>query len=1134
MPGNDDRIDSYVNLNAIGKETKAFKAQLNEIYTQLKQINATKITLNDPSSSFKDKAAVAARLGEEQKKLNLIVEQSAKLQRLEAAALKESYNAEAAKDRAAQQLEKTKQQQLKTEKLVIDAIVKEEKENERATASIQKKAAAQEKANQAALATAAKNPKVISVTNLGNGDTNSNATGPAVSSNDVANGNEANAATAAGVNRYTEVVKKKNKAVEEGAAATKKSKEELAAEARQLEINKQLEQQAALNLKNSVKEQLAAKGSLDQRSAALLRLKKVFSSLNDEERKTPYGQRLGKIIEGLDVQVKTLDKDIGNSQRNVGNYMSAFAGGARKAFGALRLIANILPGIGIAGLLGFAVSPIIDFVEKIYKSINAVKLLRQEIKESLNTANGAGAGDIAKQSSQLDAYVKIAKSDVYTKKEQAQAIEAINKLIPNSIGVITKQNIATAEGTKILSAYTDQLLKRSKVEVYSSEIGKLETKRFEARSKLIDQLNKEFLQEKISSQTSGGLDAEGHAAFENRRKGYANEYAKTAGVIIKEQKKLSKVVLDNTVGVVPDDKKTGAQGEKLRAIQKKFFEDQLKDEMAFNLQLSKNEDFALKARLELRKTAFEIEQQLADEQRKTELDNESDKLNTVLSQKSSKNAIINAQAEYRQRVLEINEKYNYADVKAVQNNENDILAIKASANARKKELDKKYNEEAAEQFKADAAARLQRMIDDAERTRELAVASQNEARDLRLKQLAIDEKTELSKVTNPEKRQLIEEKYNRLRVKRELEASRDLLKIQQKYAESQIKIAQAQLAVSNDPQERKVLENRIAVAQAGLAEIKRQMAELDNSLIDIKINIDTAKFQEKAQEIERILKKIEKAFGQTFEAIGGIIDIGVEKEKNAIAEEQRATDLANQREIDTVNQSLATEEEKAARIYQINQRQEEQRRVYEERTRVAEERRLKFEKASNIAKIAIETALAVVHQLGSGDPITAIPRAIAVGVLGAVRLATAIATPIPKYGDGTGDGLHPGGLAWLGDKYKKERVRLPSGKEFDSASTPTLYNLEKGTQVFPDADKVDNAIMNMSMQEMAKMQIVNEKSMLDEMIKASNRGNKQIVGAIKGKVTTVVNNTWSGPQISFKNASGWHERVQRMTQTKSR
>lgn len=55
--------------------------------------------------------------------------------------------------------------------------------------------------------------------------------------------------------------------------------------------------------------------------------------------------------------------------------------------------------------------------------------------------------------------------------------------------------------------------------------------------------------------------------------------------------------------------------------------------------------------------------------------------------------------------------------------------------------------------------------------------------------------------------------------------------------------------------------------------------------------------------------------------------------------------------------------------------------------------------------------------------------------------------PIPKYKDGTKNGKHQGGLAWLGDGGEHELYRTPDGKVGLSPATDTLMNLPKGTEV---------------------------------------------------------------------------------------
>jgi len=132
--------------------------------------------------------------------------------------------------------------------------------------------------------------------------------------------------------------------------------------------DKLLAQQAAQALKNKVREELAVKGSLEQRRAALIRLNAVYDNQSPQERASASGQRLQRILGGLDTQVKTLESTTGRSQRNVGNYGSAFdkvKDGAQRAFSGIRTLANILPGLGISGifLLGYeAIVKVVDIL----------------------------------------------------------------------------------------------------------------------------------------------------------------------------------------------------------------------------------------------------------------------------------------------------------------------------------------------------------------------------------------------------------------------------------------------------------------------------------------------------------------------------------------------------------------------------------------------------------------------------------------------------------------------------------------------------------------------------------------------------------------------------------------------------
>ena len=78
----------------------------------------------------------------------------------------------------------------------------------------------------------------------------------------------------------------------------------------------------------------------------------------------------------LNTQLQAIDKTVGLSQRNVGNYGSVF----QRAFGGLRTLANILPGVGISGILLFAIEPIMKWITAINEATGAAKRLEEQKK----------------------------------------------------------------------------------------------------------------------------------------------------------------------------------------------------------------------------------------------------------------------------------------------------------------------------------------------------------------------------------------------------------------------------------------------------------------------------------------------------------------------------------------------------------------------------------------------------------------------------------------------------------------------------------------------------------------------------------------------------------------------------------
>lgn len=119
-----------------------------------------------------------------------------------------------------------------------------------------------------------------------------------------------------------------------------------------------------------------------------------------------------------------------------------------------------------------------------------------------------------------------------------------------------------------------------------------------------------------------------------------------------------------------------------------------------------------------------------------------------------------------------------------------------------------------------------------------------------------------------------------------------------------------------------------------------------------------------------------------------------------------------------------------------------------------EYRKAMVEKANTIAQIGMATALGIMQTYAQLGWPAGIPGAIFIGAMGAIQLATALAQPIKAYAEGTKGKPHPGGLALVGDGGSQELV-MYNGKAWVTPDKPTLLDLPKGAEVFPDVTAQD-------------------------------------------------------------------------------
>ena len=76
-------------------------------------------------------------------------------------------------------------------------------------------------------------------------------------------------------------------------------------------------------IKNDVKMNQAAKGSMDEMEQAVGRMKDAFRALSEEERDSAFGQELRAQIQATDEKLNDLNASIGNHHKTIGDYEGA-------------------------------------------------------------------------------------------------------------------------------------------------------------------------------------------------------------------------------------------------------------------------------------------------------------------------------------------------------------------------------------------------------------------------------------------------------------------------------------------------------------------------------------------------------------------------------------------------------------------------------------------------------------------------------------------------------------------------------------------------------------------------------------------------------------------------------------------
>ncbi|MFO7257941.1 MAG: hypothetical protein DIU61_009610 [Bacteroidota bacterium] len=371
------------------------------------------------------------------------------------------------------------------------------------------------------------------------------------------------------------------------------------------------------------------------------------------------------------------------------------------------------------------------------------------------------------------------------------------------------------------------------------------------------------------------------------------------------------------------------------------------------------------------------------------------RLENILQYYNRQRALITAQRDFELR----NQTLTESEKKAIQERaNNELLLLQA-------EFVKKSNEIQSQGL---------------EQSLQFSINRNNRRRDILLGNLAAERQAGL----------ISEEEYQKKRSD-----------IEFRYAQSDLEILINGLR--NQVDARRKAGEDVSELEAQLAEYQKQLREND---LEHTKQTEEQKFKARVEK----LNKLKEITGNVFGVIAELAQIQFDTEKARIEESIADIERKRDAELAAINASALSEQEKADKIQILEAKVQAQKEQQERRLKQIEADRARFERAITIQRIIADTAAAVVAALGS-KPYSPLNIALAatVGALGAAQLARVIATPLPRFAEGTDDA--PGGLSVVGDAYRSELVREPSGKMWVTPNVPTVMNVPKHSIVYPDA-----------------------------------------------------------------------------------
>ena len=371
-----------------------------------------------------------------------------------------------------------------------------------------------------------------------------------------------------------------------------------------------------------------------------------------------------------------------------------------------------------------------------------------------------------------------------------------------------------------------------------------------------------------------------------------------------------------------------------------------------------------------------------------------------------------------------------AELKAAERTGADVSLINAKFNKQRQEMEEEYAagvvQKAQERFEQEQSIANNAYMGQlaklkAKFAQEYAAAAGNTA-----KQAALKEKFEQDQAK-------LSEDYAIQTAQSTVQMLEEILKAENLSAEERLKL-ESDLAKAK-------VDLETAIADKSIANIER-ITDADNKAKEKRM----ANAQQWLQVAADSLNNINELVATIYDA--KITKIEEEQEANTEAgeaEQERITEL--------VEKKVITEEEGEARKRAAEAQTAKKNEELEKKKQQLKHKQAVWDKANAVAQAGIATALAIMNALQMQPFPVGIAMAAIAGAMGAVQIATILATPIPKYAKGTD--RHKGGPAIVGDGGVPELV-IFGGKSWITPDKPILVDMPAGAMVVPNIDGVDD------------------------------------------------------------------------------